>query len=64
MGRKVFAGICLEDTMVSIIRKSEMVRTHNEYDDRLLRTHPDRCYRFILEMLRKVVVEERQRKNK
>jgi hypothetical protein len=54
----------LGSQLVEAIRKSDKLRTHVEHYDRQTQDHPDHSYAFIHKMLGKVVVEERQRKNK
>jgi hypothetical protein len=54
----------LASQLVEAIRKSDKLRTYVEHYDRQTQDHPDHSYAFIHRVLGKVVVEERQRKNK
>jgi len=62
--RRLLDDKFLETRFVEIIRKSEDLRTYVEHYDRQLSEHPDRSYRFLHDMIRKVIVEKRQRRNK
>jgi hypothetical protein len=62
--RKLIPDEYLATQLVEAIRKSEKLRTYIEHYDRQQKSHPDHTYAFLHDNIRKVVIEERQRKNK
>ena len=60
----IISAKLLEHTLVVLLRRSDKLRTYVERYDRQLVEHPDRSYKYLHDMLGKVVVEERQRCNK
>jgi hypothetical protein len=62
--RHLISDNFLETTLVGLIRKSDRLRAHVEHWDRMITGHADRSYAWIHGMIGKVVVEERQRRNR